>query len=41
MQEIAVERNVSNELVEAIKKLIRLFSLEEVKNALELAESEL
>ncbi len=39
VQEIAVER-VSNELLEAIKKLIRLFSLEDVKKALELAESE-
>ncbi len=38
LQDIAVD--VSDELVEALKKLIRLFSLEEVKTALGLAESE-
>jgi hypothetical protein len=33
------ELNVSNVLVEAIKKLIGLFSLEDVKKALAVAES--
>jgi hypothetical protein len=33
--------NVSNVLVEALKKLIRFFSLEEVKKALVVAESDL
>ena len=33
--------NVSHVLVEAIKNLIRLFSIEEVKKALEVAESEI